>query len=67
MRDLNNMNTSDRQALVDTYIDHVIDGMDMKDLMMFVADAMADRLADYSDTELVEEVREYYPFLIDEV
>ena len=67
MRDLNNMNTSDRKALVETYIDHAINGMDMKDLMMFVADAMADRLADYSDTELVEEVREYYPFLIDEV
>ena len=64
----NNMqdNIVDRDALQEAYIEQVIDGMDHKDLWAFVYDKLNDHLDKYSCNELIQEVEEYYPELLED-
>jgi len=55
-----------RVQLQRDYVDRMIDGMDLSDLCMIVADYMHNNLEDYTDEQLVEEVRDYYPDMLDE-
>lgn len=54
-----------RQELLDAYIDRILDNMSTKDLMRIVGDQIEENLASYSDEELIAEVEEYYPELIE--
>lgn len=56
----------DRDKLQDLYIETIIDGMDHKDLWAFVYDTMNQNLESYSVNELIAEVEEYYPELLEE-
>ena len=56
----------DRDELQDDYINEIIDGMDIKDLMRIVYDNLEQNLEKYSVDELIEEVSEYYPHLLEE-
>ena len=58
--------TFDREQLQDAYINTVIDGMDMDDCLAMLFDFMDQSFDSYSDEELITEVREYYPELLDE-
>lgn len=58
-------NIVDRDELQDTYINEIIDGMDIKDLMRIVYDNIEQNLDQYSVDELIEEVQEYYPHLLE--
>ena len=55
----------DRQQLLETYIEEIIDGMDHKTMYQFVYDTMEQNLETYSDEELVTEVKDYYPHLLE--
>jgi hypothetical protein len=57
--------TNDRDELQDAYINEIIDGMDMKDLMRIVYDNLEQNLETYTVEELIEEVEEYYPHLLE--
>ena len=57
--------TNDRDELQDAYINEIIDGMDMKDLMRIVYDNLEQNLEMYTIEELIEEVEEYYPHLLE--
>ena len=57
-------NIIDRDNLQDAYINEIIDGMDIKDLMRIVYDNLEQNLEQYSVDELIEEVEEYYPHLL---
>ena len=59
-------NIIDRDNLQDAYINEIIDGMDIKDLMRIVYDNLEQNLDQYSVDELIEEVSEYYPHLLEE-
>ena len=59
-------NIINRDALQDAYIERIIDGMDHKDLWAFVYDNMNDHLDKYSVNELIQEVEEYYPDLLED-
>ena len=59
-------NIIDRDNLQDAYINEIIDGMDIKDLMRIVYDNLEQNLEHYSVDELIEEVEEYYPHLLEE-
>ena len=59
-------NIIDRDELQASYIDRIIDGMDLKDLMQIVYDQLDDSLDKYSVDELSEEVDSYYPELLEE-
>ena len=56
----------DRDKLQDLYIETIIDGMDHKDLWAFVYDNLNQNLESYSVNELIQEVEEYYPELLEE-
>ena len=58
-------NTFDRQALVEAYIDRLLDNMSTKDLLLIVGDQMEENIASYTDDELISEVESYYPDLLD--
>ena len=54
-----------RDELQDAYINEIIDGMDMKDLIRIVYDNLEQNLEQYTVDELIEEVEEYYPHLLE--
>ena len=58
-----NMN---RQELQDQLIDNVIDGMDFKTMWAVLYDFMDQSYDKYTDEELMTEVKEYYPELLEE-
>ena len=60
------MTLSNRDALVQSYIDRVIDNMSTKDLVRIVWEQLEENLASYSDEELLSEVEDYYPELLEE-
>ena len=60
-------NIVDRDELQDAYINEIIDGMDIKDLMRIVYDNIEQNLDQYSVDELIEEVQEYYPHLLEQL
>ena len=55
-----------RSELLDTYIETIIDGMDHKDLWQYVYDSLEQNFETYSEEELITEVKEYYPHLLEE-
>jgi hypothetical protein len=55
-----------RQELQDAYIETLIDSMDLKDCLVMLHDFLDADLDKYSDAQLIEEVSEYYPHLIEE-
>jgi hypothetical protein len=59
-------NTFDREALVEAYIDRLLDNMSTKDLLQIVGDQMEENLTSYTDEELISEVESYYPDLLEE-
>ena len=59
-------NIIDRDALQANYINRVLDDMDIKDMMAILYDYMDVEFDKYSVDELIEQVEEYYPDLIDQ-
>jgi methyltransferase-like protein len=53
-----------RQELIESYLDRVLDNMSTKDLIRIVWDQLEENLSLYSDEELINEVTEYYPDLL---
>ena len=56
----------DRDQLQEAYIESIIDGMDHKSMYQFVYDSLNDNLNDYTVDELITEVEDYYPELLEE-
>jgi hypothetical protein len=59
------MKNIDRDQLVENYVQQMIDGMDYKTMERFVYDTMVENLTDYTDEELLTEVTDYYPELLE--
>ena len=59
-------NIIDRDELQANYINTILDGMDIKDMMAILYDQFDENLNKYTVTELIEEVNEYYPELLEE-
>ena len=55
-----------RVQLQREYVESIIDGMDISDLCMIVSDALHEKLEDLTDDELIEEITDYYPNLLEE-
>ena len=58
-----NMNRSELQ---DNMIQQILDDMDIKTMMAILYDNMSESYDKYSDAELMEEVKEYYPHILEE-
>ena len=61
------MNTADRDSLIQSYIDRVIDNMNTKDLVRIVWEQLEQNLSSYSDEELKSEIADHYPELLEDV
>jgi len=55
-----------REQLQDAYINEIIDGMDIKDMMALLFDMLDKEMDIYTDKELKEEVKNYYPHLLED-
>ena len=60
------MNAAERDTLIQSYIDRVIDNMNTKDLIRVVWEQLEENLSLYSDEELKSEIEDYYPELLEE-
>ena len=59
------METQTLNNLIEAYVDRVLDNMSTKDLIRIVGDQLEENLSAYSDAELLTEVEEYYPELLE--
>ena len=59
-------NIVDRDQLQAAYINRVLDDMDIKDMMAILYDYMDVEFDKYTVDELIEQVEEYYPDLMDD-
>jgi len=58
-------NIIDRDELQANYINTILDGMDIKTMMAILYDQFDENLDKYTVDELIGEVKEYYPELLD--
>ena len=54
------MNFEDRDSVIDSYAQTILDGMDIKSMERFVYDTLVENLTDYTNEELVTEIVECY-------
>ncbi len=59
-------NIIDRDELQDAMINQILDDMDIKTMMAILYDNMSNSYDSYSVDELIEEVKEYYPHILEE-
>ena len=57
-------NIIDRDSLQEAYITMIVDGMDWKTMEQFVYDTIDANLDNYTVEELITEVEDYYPELL---
>jgi len=58
--------TFNREQLIEDYAQQILDGMDMKTMECFVYDTLVENLMSYDDAELIKEIKEYNPELLEE-
>ena len=58
-------NIIDRDELQDAMINQILDDMDIKTMMAILYDNMSESYDKYTVDELIEEVKEYYPDLLE--
>ena len=59
-------NIIDRDKLQQQLVDNMIEGMDFKTMWQVLDSYMMESFDKYTDEELIEEVKEYYPELLEE-
>ncbi len=59
-------NIIDRDELQQNLIDRIVDDMDLKTLMQLVAEQLDNNYDDYTVDQLIAEVEEYYPDLLEQ-
>ena len=62
-----NDNIIDRDELQEAYVKSILDGMDWKTMEQYVYDSLNNNFDDYTVDELITEVEDYYPELLEEV
>ena len=55
-----------RKSLQENMINQILDDMDIKTMMAILYDNMNESYDKYSDEELLEEVKEYYPHILED-
>ena len=62
---LHQLETMNRSELQDQLIQQILDDMDIKTMMSMLYDMMDESYDNYSEKELIAEVEEYYPHLLE--
>ena len=58
---------SPRQQTQDEFIARIVDGMDIKDLVQYAFDTLDEQLNEYTDEQLISDVKDNYPDLLENV
>jgi hypothetical protein len=58
--------TINRDSLIADYASLIVEGMDMDTLVSFAYDTLVSNLESYDDAELIKEVTEYNPELLED-
>jgi hypothetical protein len=58
--------TINREQLIEDYASLIVEGMDMDTLVSFAYDTLVSNLESYDDAELIKEVTEYNPELLED-
>jgi hypothetical protein len=58
--------TFNREQLIEDYASLIVEGMDMDTLVSFAYDTLVSNLDSYDDAELIKEIKEYNPELLEE-
>ena len=56
----------DRDELQEAYVQSILDGMDWKTMEQYVYDSLNDNFEKYTVDELITEVKDYYPELLED-
>ena len=59
-------NIVNRDELQEAYIESIVDGMDMQTMYQFVYDTLNDNFDKYTVDQLITEVEDYYPELLND-
>ena len=59
-------NIIDRDELQNNYVQEVIDGLDLKDCLAMLYDYLSKDMDKLTLNELIEDVEEYYPHLLED-
>ena len=59
-------NIIDRDELQNNYVQEVIDGLDLKDCLAMLYDYLSNDMDKLTLNELIEDVQEYYPHLLED-
>ena len=54
-----------KEDLIDAYAQQLLDSMDLKTMEIFVYDTLVENLTNYTEEELITEVTDYYPELLE--
>jgi len=63
---LTEMREINKEDLIDAYAQQLLDSMDMKTMERFVYDTLVENLTNYTEEELITEVTDHYPELLDD-
>lgn len=55
-----------RESLISDYVDRILDNTSITDLRCIVGNQLEENFSNYSDEDLIAEVRKYYPELLDD-
>ena len=58
-------NIIDRDELQNNYVQEVLDGMDLNDCLQLLSTYLSNDIDKLTVDELIEDVQEYYPHLLD--
>jgi len=56
-----------RHKLQEAYIERIVDGMDLKDLVAYAVDKLNEEIGEYTDEQLISDVKDIYPDLLENV
>jgi hypothetical protein len=57
--------TIDRDSLISDYVDRVLDNVSTKDMMRILGNQLEENLSNYTDDELLTEIGDHYPELLE--
>ena len=58
--------SNDQSTLTDRYAEQLMESMDMKTMEQFVFDTLVENLTNYTHEELITEISDHYPELLDD-
>jgi hypothetical protein len=56
-----------REKVQDAYIERIVDGMDWSDLVQMAYETFDEQMNELTDEQLYEDVKQYYPDLLENV